>query len=281
MSTTFDEALSQLGLSFKAERQAVGGGCIGQAWQMTTADGRRCFVKYVATAESRMLAGEAAGLKAMADTDSVLVPEVLEYTDHILALSWLEPARAAAPDWARAGAALAAMHNSDGPGFGFSVPTFCGHTIQPNQWEQDGYVFFADKRLRYQVRLARDRDLLGQEDVKRIEALCNKLPHLVPEQKPGLLHGDLWRGNFHPCTQGIAMVDPAAWYGWPEAELAMTTLFGEPPLAFYQAYEHVCPQVKGWRERADLYNLYHLLNHLNLFGVSYLGGVRSVLKQYV
>jgi fructosamine-3-kinase len=98
-------------------------------------------------------------------------------------------------------------------------------------------------------------------------------------QRAALVHGDLWTGNLHACADGeLALIDAAAvHYGWAETDLAMLTLFGEPPAAFFEAYETAAGIDAGWRERAPLYNLYHLLNHMNLFGSSYLGAVRSVL----
>nr|WP_051414220.1 fructosamine kinase family protein [Pseudoxanthomonas suwonensis] len=101
----------------------------------------------------------------------------------------------------------------------------------------------------------------------------------VPRQPPSLLHGDLWIANLHPCADGgLALIDAAAaHHGWAEADLAMLTLFGEPPAAFFDAYREASGIDPGWRDRAPLYNLYHLLNHLNLFGGGYLGVVRAVL----
>ena len=105
---------------------------------------------------------------------------------------------------------------------------------------------------------------------------------MLPKQPPVRVHGDLWMGNVHTCANGeLALIDGGAvHYGWAEADLAMLTLFGEPPASFFCAYETAAKIDKTWRKRAALLNLYHLLNHLNLFGASYLGGVRKVLRRY-
>ena len=117
--------------------------------------------------------------------------------------------------------------------------------------------------------------------MRRLESILARLPELIPAQDPALLHGDLWRGNVLFNGAGTAhLIDPACYWGWPEAELGMTTLFGAFSPVFYQAYTETRPLQQGWRERLPLYNLYHLLNHLNLFGVSYHEQVLSVLARY-
>ena len=119
------------------------------------------------------------------------------------------------------------------------------------------------------------------DELEHVRRLVERLPELVPWQPSSLLHGDLWTGNAMSDEKGApAIIDPAAHYGWAEAELAMTTLFDSFPREFYRAYEEVRPLEKGYRDRFDIYNLYHLLNHLNLFGRSYLGQVRAILRRY-
>ncbi len=146
---------------------------------------------------------------------------------------------------------------------------------------EDGYAFFAEQRLIYQARLAFDSRLLDERETRRVAALAQRLPELIPEQPASLIHGDLWSGNaVTDSAGGPALIDPAAHYGWAEAELGMTSLFGGFPSRFYEAYDQDRSLQPGWRERLPLYNLYHLLNHLNLFGAGYLGQVRSILSRY-
>jgi fructosamine-3-kinase len=145
----------------------------------------------------------------------------------------------------------------------------------------DGHRFFAERRLLYQARLAERRGLLGREQVRQAERLAARLPELIPEQPASLIHGDLWSGNTITDAAGNpALIDPAAYYGWAEAELAMTALFGAFPAGFYQAYAERRTLEPGFRQRFPIYNLYHLFNHLNLFGGGYRGEVLSILRHY-
>ncbi|MBI4772265.1 MAG: fructosamine kinase family protein [Chloroflexi bacterium] len=158
-----------------------------------------------------------------------------------------------------------------------------GSTPQPNQWEADGCPFFAEQRLMFQGRRAHEHGRLSRDSLRRLERLAARLAsrELVPEQPASLIHGDLWGGNVITGPDGhAALIDPAAHYGWAEAELAMTTLFGRFPDSFYRAYESVRPLAPSYRSRFEVYNLYHLLNHLNLFGRSYLSSVEAVLAKY-
>ncbi len=132
------------------------------------------------------------------------------------------------------------------------------------------------------VKLNRNR-CIDSTDLRQIDSLVSHLSSLIPPQPASLLHGDLWSGNIHTGPQGEpALIDPATHYGWAEADLAMMTLFGRPPDPFFHAYASAStrPLAPGYRDRFDLYNLYHLLNHLNLFGESYAGSVRVILRRY-
>jgi fructosamine-3-kinase len=194
----------------------------------------------------------------------------------------LEPARPAGNYWPRFGRELAALHNHMADRFGFAHNNFIGSTPQPNAWMEDGYTFFAEHRLVFQARLAELRGYLAASEAKMVERLASRLHEWVPPQPASLLHGDLWTGNAICDAQGApAIIDPAAYYGWAEAELGMTTLFGSFPDAFYRAYEEVRPLEAGWLSRLDLYNLYHLLNHLNMFGGSYYGSVMGSIRRFI
>ena len=130
--------------------------------------------------------------------------------------------------------------------------------------------------------MAVDNRALDIGAANQIERLCTKLQKLVPYQPASLIHGDLWSGNAHVGPEGEpVLIDPAAYWGWAEAELGMTKLFGGFPNSFYQSYINCNPLEKGWESRLDLYNIYHLLNHLNLFGGGYLGQVMAAVKKYL
>ena len=164
---------------------------------------------------------------------------------------------------------LAEAHRNPGKRFGWSRDNYIGSTPQANGWCENWAGFWRERRLKPQLELAKRNgfDLRFDEDL-----LKNHSP------QPALLHGDLWSGNAGFTTHGPVVFDPAVYYGDREADLAMTELFGGFPRAFYEAYEETYPLDEGYRARKHLYNLYHLLNHLNLFGAGYLSQVRETLS---
>ncbi|MCK6489454.1 MAG: fructosamine kinase family protein [Planctomycetes bacterium] len=257
--------------------EAVGGGCISSAWRLDTGRGL-LFAKINPHAPAGMFAAEAAGLAALAVAGGPRIPAVVHQDEGFLVLEWLRPGQAGTTAWERLGRALAVLHAAGGPRFGFAGDNWIGATPQPNAWDADGHRFHA-ARLRFQGRRAHAAGLLPAGDLDRLDRLCLRLPQLVPASPPALTHGDLWSGNVVMTATGPALVDPAAHHGWAEAELAMTALFGGFPPAFYHAYEEAAP-LPGWRARAPLHQLYHLLNHLNLFGGGYASQVRAVLERW-
>ena len=177
------------------------------------------------------------------------------------------------------------MHRADcrhlAEGFGFPEDNYIGATPQKNTPMTRWVDFFRECRLLPQIKMA---DQYFDTNTRRLCAkLLDHLDSFLPEPEfPSLLHGDLWSGNSAPGPDGKAWIfDPAAYVGHHEAELAMTELFGRCPEEFYRAYSEITPIDSGYRDRRDLYNLYHLLNHLNLFGGSYLGSVQQILRRYV
>ncbi len=274
--------VQQQGLGDVVHLEPQSGGCINRAYRVHTASGRTLFLKVNDRAPQDMFAREAEGLQALRVPGGPTVPEPYLWGETFLLMEDLRPARRRPDYWEAFGRALARVHQQVGPAFGFHHDNYLGSTPQPNPWTQDGYTFFGEHRLLYQARMAWERGLLPREDLKRVERLVQRLPEWVPPQPPSLLHGDLWSGNaLTDARGGPAMVDPAAYYGWAEADLAMTALFGGFPETFYRAYQEVRPLEPGWRERFSLYNLYHLLNHLNLFGTGYLPETQATLRRWV
>ncbi len=260
----------------------VGGGCINLGRVLTTATGEQLFLKLNRAAPAGMFRREAEGLSALAAVaGGPRVPAPLLAGDDFLLLEYLRPEPPAADYWPRLGQRLARLHQHTRDRFGFEHDNYIGSTPQPNAWAADGFTFFAEQRLGFQARLARERGRLSERAARQIERLAGRLPQLVPEQPASLIHGDLWSGNIIPGPGGAAcLIDPAAYFGWAEADLAMMVLFGHPPEAFFAAYRQVRPLAPGYRERVDIYNLYHLLNHLNLFGSGYLDSVQQVLDRF-
>ncbi len=259
----------------------VGGGCINHGMRLKTTSGQTFFLKVNDHAPEDMFAREAEGLQELQVEGGPRVPTPYCYGPEFLLLEDLQPGHRRSDYWPDLGRRLACLHQRTRPQFGFYHDNYIGSTPQPNPWSEDGYQFFSEQRLLFQARLARERGLLGRNEVQKIEELARRLPDLIPPQPASLIHGDLWSGNVITDAFGSpAIIDPATHYGWAEAEVAMTTLFGAFPEAFYKAYEEVRPLERGYRQRFPIYNLYHLLNHLNLFGTGYLSDVLAILRRY-
>jgi len=260
----------------------VGGGCINNGSIITTTSGSTFFLKANQRAPADMFAREADGLVALLSVKGApRLPKPHLYGPDFLLMEDLVPHPKQPGYWTEFGRRLAVLHSHTNPEFGFNNDNYIGSTKQPNPWTGDGWEFFAEHRLLFQARLANQRGLLGVTEVRQVETLAESLPQLVPSQPASLIHGDLWSGNATTDSSGYpAIIDPAAHYGWAEAELAMTTLFGSFPHQFYSAYQEVRPLSQGYEQRFPIYNLYHLLNHVNLFGASYLGQTLSILRRY-
>ncbi len=251
----------------------VGGGSISQGFRLTGRDGRRFFVKRNHRRHRAMFVAEGAGLAELAQCAELRIPVSVALADHgdacFLVLEHLE--LGGRPDGARLGRGVAALHAIHGAHFGWKQDTYIGSTPQPNPPERDWKVFYREHRLAFQRRLARDngagRGLI--DVVARVEA---ELDGLLDghDPAPSLLHGDLWSGNWGFVSDGTpTLFDPAVYYGDREADLAMMELFGHPGADFFAAYSEHQPLDHGYPLRRELYNLYHILNHFNLFGGGY------------
>lgn len=240
------------------------------------------FLKWRRNAIDGMFAAEAQGLQALAQAKTGLrIPKVHLCEEQFIAMEHVATKPGSEADWQALGVGLAKLHNNKVAEFGFAVDTFCGPTRQNNRKSRDGFQFFAEQRLLPLTATGRDKGLLQRQDCRAIESICDKLPVLLPAQAACLIHGDLWNGNVLFAQSGAAvLIDPAAYQGWAEAELAMTTLFGGFADAFYSEYQNHAGIDARWRERVDIYNLYHLLNHLVLFGEGYYASVSRILKSF-
>lgn len=243
---------------------------------------RPAVVKVRRDARPDFFAAEARGLGTLHHAGAMRVPEVFAVGPAYIVIEDLGEGRPSSRDWENAGRGLACLHRSRAQRFGFDADGYCGDTPQANGWGDDGVQFFVEQRLLPLARRAFAGNRLDRADVARIETLATRFHDLFPAAPPVLIHGDLWTGNLHACANGeLALIDGGAvHYGWAECDLAMLILFGEPPRAFFAAYQDEARIDASWRARAPLLNLYHLLNHLTLFGSGYLGSVRSVLARY-
>ncbi|TVQ88572.1 MAG: fructosamine kinase family protein [Chromatiaceae bacterium] len=273
---------SALGQRFEpGPARALGGGCINRA-ALLTDGGERIFVKLNCADRLEMFAAEAAGLEAMAATGSVRVPRPVctgvAGGEAFVAMEYLELGTRG--DSAAAGEQLAAMHRATADRFGWERDNTIGSTPQPNGWQADWPTFWQRQRLGFQLELAA-RNGYGGRLQRRGERLLAGCPALLGHTPPpALLHGDLWGGNIGYDQRGAPVLfDPAVYYGDREADLAMTELFGGFGPAFHAAYAGAWPLPTGYPVRRTLYNLYHILNHLNLFGSGYLGQAEGMIDR--
>ncbi len=269
----------------------VFGGDINSSFAISLSDGREFFIKTNRRDALPMFREEEAGLKAMAQTGTIRVPKTIgtgvANEGAYLLMEFIKEGRRSGDFWEGFAHRLAAMHSSDtsaftqGKGFGFLIDNTIGATKQINTPCDSFIKLFTEYRLKVQFDMA--DSYFSVSDKRKIEKLLSKLPELLVEpSRPALIHGDLWSGNFITGDDGQAMlIDPAVYVGHPEADIAMTELFGGFDRRFYAAYKETGLLAYGYDDRRDLYNLYHLLTHLNLFGPSYYTSVMRTISGYV
>ena len=269
-----------------ARAKSLGGGSINEAFEVSLADGESLFVKMHPRPPAGMFETEARGLAWLAEADAIRVPRVLAVSESdpaFLALELLRPARRHAAFDEELGRSLAALHAYGAPSFGLDYDNFIGRLAQSNT-PADGWAsFYWAERLEPQLRLAVDRGLISNRTRTRFDGLLRALPELLgPEEPPARLHGDLWGGNLHGDELGApCQIDPAVYGGHREMDLAMMRLFGGFGPRVFSAYGEALPLEPGAAERVELYQLYPLLVHVNLFGGSYVASVERALSSYV
>jgi protein-ribulosamine 3-kinase len=263
---------------------AVGGGSINECVRWT-GDGIALFVKLAATDALDMFEAEAEGLQELSAAAALRVPEVLAVGagggQAWLALRWIELAPATRASDARLGERLAALHRVGAPRFGWKRDNTIGATPQHNPWDDDWVRFFVTRRLGAQLQLAGGNGA-SRRLIERGGTLCDTAGALYWSYQPvpSLLHGDLWSGNRAADAAGEPVVfDPAVYFGDREADIAMTRLFGGFDPAFYAAYQAAWPLDQAAGTRRTLYNLYHVLNHFNLFGGGYAAQAEAMIDR--
>ncbi len=282
-----ETAVSAVFGSAVVSRRSLGGGFSSNS-RIDLEDGTALFVKENPPEPKGLFEEEAAGLLALT-TDgtgpAVPRPHALGAgpRGQFLIIDYLYSGSPGRGFFEEFGRSLARLHQTNtNERFGFCMDNHIGGTVQENAWMDVWHEFFAERRLRFQVRLARRSGRADKSLEDDVEAICRRLPELLPRpERASILHGDLWGGNYMVGTDGCAVIfDPAAYYGHPEADIAMTTLFGGFQPGFYKAYTDELGLDAGLRDRFDLYNLYHVLNHLNLFGGSYGAQARRIARRY-
>ncbi|MDH5729669.1 MAG: fructosamine kinase family protein [Gammaproteobacteria bacterium] len=262
----------------------VAGGSINESLHVATDQGD-FFVKLNHVELQDMFAAEHEGLLAMAQTSSIRVPQSFAYgveqTDAYIVMEYIELGSAKSSSATLLGEQLAAMHQHTQAQFGWYRHNTIGSTPQINTLESDWVTFFAEHRLLFQLQLAARHGFSGDLQ-QQGDRLVNGLKYFFTDYQPqaSLLHGDLWSGNYaYDKNAQPVIFDPAVYYGDRETDLAMTELFGGFPADFYAAYNRAWPLDSGYQVRKHLYKLYHVLNHLNLFGGGYLSQAQQLLDR--
>lgn len=267
--------------------QELHGGCISTAALVTLEDGRQYFVKS-SHHDLDLYQAEHDGLDAIRATQTLRVPKVIgtgrtQCDNSFLVLEAIEAGVSTAISDAEFGRSLARMHRrTQTTRFGYPQSNFIGSTPQINTWANNWQTFFVENRLLPQIRMAKNQVLTTPLFDRHADRLLSRMGDLLHDSaSPVLTHGDLWAGNVIVSKDGLpVLIDPAVSYSERESEFGMMTLFGEFRPEFYEAYDECWPLMDGWQERVKIYQLYHLLIHLNLFGHSYFEPCMHRLKHF-
>ncbi|MBN2623724.1 MAG: fructosamine kinase family protein [Acidimicrobiales bacterium] len=261
----------------------VSGGCISDAGRVELAGGRQVFAKSAAGLPSGLLAVEAEGLRWLGAVPGVSVPEVVSLTAEVLVLQWVEPGSPTADTDGVLGRQLALLHRAGAPSFGWHRDGFIGREPQRNTpVGRDWCTFWLERRIVPLVDRAVERRAVDGRAHRLVDRLRDRLPDLAgPPEPPARVHGDLWSGNVHVGRDGHPwLVDPAAYGGHREVDLAMLHLFGAPGPDVVAAYDEVLPLAEGWRGRLALWQLEPLLNHAVMFGGGYGSSALAILDRF-
>ncbi len=260
----------------------VGGGCIADSQIVKTENGEKYFVKKYSN--SKINLAEANGLNEIAKSKAIRVPKVIFVNDEFLILEFIDSKSKVKNFSETLGRQFAEMHRFTSDKFGFFEDNFCGSTPQKNLPKNENWSeFYFENRLKYQFNLAENNGFANLELRKEFSNIEKSISKILDgsENIPSLLHGDLWSGNFISDENGNpCLIDPAVYYGNREVDLAMTKLFGGFDSNFYSAYNEEFPLVQNWQYRENIYKLYHVFNHLNLFGMGYFSQTLSLMKSY-
>jgi fructosamine-3-kinase len=268
--------------------ESVSGGCISNAFKVTFENKETYFLKINDHSNGDMFIKEAHGLLELSKAGAIKIPEVIDYNQDYILLEFIYSGSRQRNFFGDFGRQLAELHKVKSEQFGFYEDNYIGSSPQLNINDEENrnnwIKFYFNKRLLYQYRLAEKNGFADYSFKTAFKKLENKIESVldVPDAVPSLLHGDLWSGNFIPDMQGnVCLIDPAVYYGHRETDLAMTKLFGGFPPPFYESYNESFPLPEGWQYREKIYMLYHVLNHLNLFGSGYYSHALSLMQYYL
>jgi len=286
--STLEKALKKIFPSISILQTSYApGGDINNAIKLITNE-RTFFVKYNnKNAYPHMLQLEFKNLDYMRNHCSLLhIPKPISFVEdentQYLILEFIERGYPKENFWELFGKGLAELHSVTNEKYGFFYDNYMGSLYQKNEWKAKWIDFFIENRLKPQIQLAISKGLLKSLLHHKLEKIILKLNDLLIEEKPALVHGDLWGGNYFAAKDGNPVIyDPACYFGHREIDIAMTTLFGGFDSKFYSYYNYYFPMEKGWKDRLEIYNLYPLLVHLNLFGESYAHSIERIINKYV
>jgi fructosamine-3-kinase len=268
--------------------QSLSGGCISNAYQIKTEAGKIYFLKYNSTGNNDMFIKEAHGLQELKKAGVIKIPDVICYAKDYILLEHIISGNKQKNFSVDFGRKFASLHKFTSELYGFYEDNYIGSNPQLNiskENEKHNWTkFYFNKRIHFQFQLAEVKGNSTSEMQKAIAVLENKIDDIITDngEKPSLLHGDLWGGNYLINEKGFAcLIDPAVYYGNREADLAMTKLFGGFDSRFYEAYNEAFPLPAGYDYRENIYKLYHVLNHLNLFGGGYYSQAMSLISYYI
>ena len=255
----------------------LSGGCINNAVKLQTNKG--CFfAKWNENPKTDLFQTEYEGLKSLKETKAIYIPEIIVFDKNFLILEFISPTSPDDNFWQKFGRNLANLHLCQTEQFGLDYDNYIGSLKQLNTKKENWIDFFVQNRLLSQLEIGSFSSSIKND----FEKLFDKLPDLIPQEQPSLIHGDLWSGNFMVKNHSLpVLIDPAIYFGNREMDIAMSKLFGGFQTDFYTSYNEVFPLEKGWEERVSLCNLYPLLVHVNLFGGGYLSQVKNILSYYV
>lgn len=265
----------------------VSGGDINEAYKIETGSGRSLFVKMNQyDCGHDMLLQERIALEAIQETNTIRCPQVLLTEEiegtNLLLLQYIPPQKKIRKFWENFGRGLAKMHSVHGTSYGWQSDNYIGSLHQSNSQMDQWSEFYIKERLDKQVHLAYENNLLDTTRRKQYDAFRNAIKTIIIDESPTLIHGDLWSGNF---ISGDAdqpyLIDPSIYYGHREVDIAMTRLFGGFAPEFYDAYQEANPLRQNFESRIPIYQLYYLLVHLNLFGMSYQGQCLQIIRKYI
>ena len=259
------------------------GGDINQVYHCVFEDQNLVVKLNSANSFAEMFEKEKKGLELLT-TSTFQIPNPIavgtfENYDYLI-LEYIHPGNSI--NWEIFGEKLAHLHNLTNPKFGLDYDNYIGSLLQKNSYENSWEEFYTNHRILYLTSIARNKELLNNVDCAEIEKICSKLEDILPKTDPSLIHGDLWSGNLISDKNNYpVLIDPAVYYGHPEMDWAMLSLFGNYPTIAIDKYNDINTMEKGFEKRKEIHQLYPILVHLILFGSGYYGSLKDILKKFI